>query len=140
MYPDDFAQVAAVEGYEIPSGPRRGSAGNGYACRAGITKRISPHSLRHNLITAGLDAGVPLRDVQDAASHADPRTTMRYDRARQSLDRHATYIVAALCHRRRPLTHEPAMPGDIEHRYRPVAPVMRRAHCGMRRAISSACL
>ena len=28
-------------------------------------------------------------------SHADPRTTMRYDRARQSLDRHTTYIVAA---------------------------------------------
>jgi hypothetical protein len=24
-----------------------------------------------------------------------PRTTMRYDRARTSLDRHATYIVAA---------------------------------------------
>jgi hypothetical protein len=41
-----------------------------------------------------LDAGVPLRDVQEAASHADPRTTMRYDRARVSLDRHATYIVA----------------------------------------------
>ena len=38
--------------------------------------------------------GVPLRDVQEAASHADPRTTMRYDRARTSLDRHATYIVA----------------------------------------------
>jgi hypothetical protein len=38
---------------------------------------------------------VPLRDVQEAASHADPRTTMRYDRARTSLDRHATYIVAA---------------------------------------------
>jgi hypothetical protein len=37
---------------------------------------------------------VPLRDVQEAASHADPRTTMRYDRGRQSLDRHATYIVA----------------------------------------------
>jgi hypothetical protein len=35
-----------------------------------------------------------LRDVQEAASHADPRTTMRYDRARGSLDRHATYIVA----------------------------------------------
>jgi len=46
-------------------------------------------------ITAALDAGVPLRDVQEAASHADPRTTMRYDRARGSLDRHATYIVAA---------------------------------------------
>ena len=64
------------------------------ARRAGITKRISPHSLRHSFITA-LDAGVPLRDVQEAASHPDPRTTMRYDRARQSLDRHATYIVAA---------------------------------------------
>ena len=35
-----------------------------------------------------------LRDVQEAASHADPRTTMRYDRARMSLDRHATYMVA----------------------------------------------
>jgi hypothetical protein len=33
---------------------------------------------------------LPLRDVQEAASHADPRTTMRYDRARASLDRHAT--------------------------------------------------
>jgi integrase len=64
------------------------------ARRAGITKRISPHSLRHSFITAALDAGVPLRDVQEAASHADPRTTMRYDRARYSLDRHATYIVA----------------------------------------------
>jgi len=61
---------------------------------AGIPKRIGPHSLRHSFITAALDAGVPLRDVQEAASHADPRTTMRYDRARQSLDRHATYIVA----------------------------------------------
>jgi integrase len=65
------------------------------ARRAGITKPVGPHTLRHALITAALDAGVPLRDVQEAASHADPRTTMRYDRARTSLDRHATYIVAA---------------------------------------------
>ncbi len=56
--------------------------------------RIGPHSLRHSFITAAFDADVPLRDVQEAASHADPRTTMRYDRARQSLDRNATYIVA----------------------------------------------
>jgi len=65
------------------------------ACRAGITKPVGPHTLRRAFITAALDAGVPLRDVQEAASHADPRTTMRYDRARGSLDRHATYIVAA---------------------------------------------
>jgi site-specific recombinase XerD len=65
------------------------------ARRAGITKTVGPHTLRHAFITAALDAGVSLRDVQEAASHADPRTTMRYDRARGSLDRHATYIVAA---------------------------------------------
>lgn len=51
--------------------------------------------LSHAFITAALDAGVPLRDLQGAASHADPRATMRYDRGRVSLDRHATYIVAA---------------------------------------------
>jgi integrase/recombinase XerD len=65
------------------------------AGRAGIAKPIGPHTLRHAFITAALDAGVPLRDVQEAASHADARTTMRYDRARTSLDRYATYIVAA---------------------------------------------
>lgn len=64
------------------------------ARKAGIAKPVGPHTLRHAFITAALDAGVPLRDVQEAASHADPRTTMRYDRARVSLDRHATYIVS----------------------------------------------
>jgi integrase/recombinase XerD len=66
----------------------------GVTRRAGIAKHVSPHTLRHAFITAALDAGIPLRDVQEAASHADPRTTMRCDRARTSLDRHATYIVA----------------------------------------------
>jgi integrase len=61
---------------------------------AEMAEPISPHSLRHSFITAALDAGVPLRDVQEAASHADPRTTMRYDRARRSLDRHASYVVS----------------------------------------------
>ena len=77
--------------------------------RAGITKRISPHSLRHSFITAALDASVPRRDVQEAASQADPRTTMRYDRPRQSLDRHATYFVAE-----RPAPHDPT-PGRADH-------------------------
>jgi site-specific recombinase XerD len=62
---------------------------------AGIGKHISPHSLRHTAVTLALDAGVPLRDVQDMAGHADPRTTRRYDRARESLDRHATYTLAS---------------------------------------------
>jgi site-specific recombinase XerD len=64
------------------------------AKRAGITKPISPHSLRHAAITAALDAGCSLRDVQDYARHADPRQTRRYDRARGALDRNPTYIVA----------------------------------------------
>jgi integrase/recombinase XerD len=36
------------------------------ARRAGITKPVGPHTLRHTFITAALDAGVPLRDVQEA--------------------------------------------------------------------------
>jgi integrase/recombinase XerD len=46
-------------------------------------------------LTTSFDAGVALRDVQVAARHADPRTTTRYDRARNNLDRHASYIVTA---------------------------------------------
>jgi hypothetical protein len=45
-------------------------------------------------IMAALDAGMPLRDVQLAARHADPRTTTIYDRRRQNFDRHAAYVVA----------------------------------------------
>jgi integrase len=57
--------------------------------------RMHPHMLRHTYVTTMLDAGVSLRDVQIAARHADPRTTMRYDRARKNLDRHPNYILAA---------------------------------------------
>jgi integrase/recombinase XerD len=49
---------------------------------AGIPRHVSPHSLRHAAITNALDAGVPLRDAQILARHADPRTTEHYDRAR----------------------------------------------------------
>jgi integrase/recombinase XerD len=63
---------------------------------AGVTtSRMHPHMLRHTFVTTMLDAGVDLRNVQVAARHADPRTTMRYDRARNNLDRHPTYIPAA---------------------------------------------
>ncbi len=68
-------QLAAVAGVRLP--------------------RMHPHMLRHTFVTTMLDAGVDLRDVQIAARHADPRTTMRYDRARKNLDRHPNYILAA---------------------------------------------
>ena len=57
--------------------------------------RTHPHMLRHTFVTTMLDAGGDLRDVQTAARHADPRTTMRYDRARKNLDRHPNYVLAA---------------------------------------------
>lgn len=56
---------------------------------------LSPHSMRVSFITGARDAGVPLEDVQDAAGHADPRTTRRYDRGRHSLDRHAAYAMTS---------------------------------------------
>ena len=57
--------------------------------RADLLSRVG------TLLSTSFDAGIPLRHVQEAASHADPRTTMRYDRARTSPDRNATYTVAA---------------------------------------------
>ncbi|MGR6319103.1 tyrosine-type recombinase/integrase [Micromonospora soli] len=57
--------------------------------------RMHRHMLHHTFVTTMLDARVSLRDVQIAARHADPRTTMRYDRARKNLDRHPNYILAA---------------------------------------------
>jgi site-specific recombinase XerD len=66
------------------------------AADAGVRlPRMHPHMLRHTFVTTMLDAGVDLRDVQIAARHADPRTTMRYDRARKNLDRHPNYVLAA---------------------------------------------
>jgi integrase/recombinase XerD len=62
--------------------------------RAGLGV-VHPHMLRAAFIMAALDAGVPLRDVQVAARHADPRTTTIYDRRRQNFDRHAAYVVVA---------------------------------------------
>jgi site-specific recombinase XerD len=63
---------------------------------AGVTMaRTHPHMLRHTFVTTMPGAGAGLRDVQIAARHADPRTTMRYDRARQNPGRHPSYILAA---------------------------------------------
>jgi integrase/recombinase XerD len=66
------------------------------AAAAGIRMpRMHPHMLRHTFVTTMLDADVSLRDVQIAARHAYPRTTMRYDPAGKNLDRHPNYVLAA---------------------------------------------
>jgi hypothetical protein len=46
--------------------------------------RDTGHGAREHHVTTVLDAGVDLRDVQIAARHVDPRTTIRYDRARKN--------------------------------------------------------
>lgn len=64
------------------------------ATKAGISdKHVTPHSLRHTAITLALDAGVPLRLVQEMAGHRDPRTTIRYDRTREAIDKSPVHIL-----------------------------------------------
>jgi integrase/recombinase XerD len=56
--------------------------------------RITPHSFRHAWATVARERGASLEERQFALGHADPRTTQRYDRARASLDRDPSYLVA----------------------------------------------
>lgn len=62
---------------------------------AGVTKKISPHSLRHSFITLSLQAGANTRDVMNSAGHADERMVAYYDRAKDNLARNTTHTVAA---------------------------------------------
>lgn len=71
------------------------------AVKAGITKRVHPHSYRHSMATFLRNQGVPLDVVQLLLGHTDPRTTQLYARlslgtARAEYDR----AMAALAGRR----------------------------------------
>jgi integrase/recombinase XerD len=69
------------------------------ARRAGLptelTDHLGPDAMRHTFAMLYLDAGGSLRDLQAAMGHADPRSTRRYDQARQARGHGPGYLVAA---------------------------------------------
>jgi integrase/recombinase XerD len=81
IIPASECLLARVGGFLAVGGRRLDRHGVGRIVRrvtrqAGIARPVGPHTLRHASSQRAWMLGVPLRDVQEAISRADPRTTM----------------------------------------------------------------
>ena len=61
----------------------------GYATEAGITKEITPHTLRHSFALHLLENGASVKDIQTMMGHADISSTQVYV---QLLDSHVKQV------------------------------------------------
>ena len=64
-----------------------------YCLEVGIDEQVSVHSLRVTAATEADRAGIPLIDIQHWLGHKDPRTTLRYIRGTENLDRSPAYNI-----------------------------------------------
>jgi integrase/recombinase XerC len=74
------------------------------AGRAGLSRTVRAHGLRHQAITEALDAGWSIRDVMQFSRHANPKTVMAYDDRRRDV---GGEIARSLGHERRPPRRKP---------------------------------
>jgi len=61
--------------------------------KVGIDQAVSVHSMRVTAATEAYKAGIQLVDIQHWLGHKDPRTTLRYIRGGENLDRSPAYTI-----------------------------------------------
>ena len=69
-----------------------------YAIKAGITRKVTPHTIRYSFATDLLENGADLRSVQALLGHANIATTQIYTHV---TDRHLREVNKAFYGRRR---------------------------------------
>ena len=63
--------------------------------RAGETRRIYPHLMRHTFATNALHGGMDITTIQHLLGHSDPKTTLIYAELRPDAIRYAYEKVIA---------------------------------------------